>query len=206
MASRTSWPRLSRVCERRLVCDEGIGATRMISGIGLRQGGSGDMSMPKPIPEGYHSVTPYLIVDDADAAIDFYERRSAPPRSSAHADGRPRSAMPRSRSATASSCWPTNSPTWAIWARRAGAARPRASCSMSKTSTRPSTRRSTPARPSSGRWRTSSGATAWVAAGSVRAPVEPGHPCRGRSAGGNAAADGAVQLPPEAGGACLTIK
>ena len=28
----------------------------------------------KPIPEGYHSVTPYLIVDDADAAIDFYKR------------------------------------------------------------------------------------------------------------------------------------
>mgnify|MGYP006208208983 CR=1 FL=1 len=26
----------------------------------------------KPIPEGYHSVTPYLIVDDAAKAIDFY--------------------------------------------------------------------------------------------------------------------------------------
>ena len=30
--------------------------------------------MPKPIPEGYHSVTPYLMVDDAQAAIDFYKR------------------------------------------------------------------------------------------------------------------------------------
>ena len=30
--------------------------------------------MVKPIPEGYHSVTPYLIVDDANAAIDFYTR------------------------------------------------------------------------------------------------------------------------------------
>jgi PhnB protein len=30
--------------------------------------------MVKPIPEGYHSVTPYLIVDDASAAIDFYTR------------------------------------------------------------------------------------------------------------------------------------
>jgi PhnB protein len=28
----------------------------------------------KPIPEGYHSVTPYLTVDDAAAAIDFYTR------------------------------------------------------------------------------------------------------------------------------------
>jgi PhnB protein len=30
--------------------------------------------MVRSIPEGYHSVTPYLIVDDANAAIDFYKR------------------------------------------------------------------------------------------------------------------------------------
>ncbi|MBA3510783.1 VOC family protein [Sphingomonas sp.] len=30
--------------------------------------------MANPIPEGYHSVTPYIIVDDAKAAIDFYAR------------------------------------------------------------------------------------------------------------------------------------
>ena len=29
---------------------------------------------PKPIPEGYHTVTPYLVVNDAAAAIDFYKR------------------------------------------------------------------------------------------------------------------------------------
>jgi PhnB protein len=28
----------------------------------------------KPIPEGYHSVTPYLAVDNADKAITFYSR------------------------------------------------------------------------------------------------------------------------------------
>jgi PhnB protein len=28
----------------------------------------------KPIPDGYHSVTPYLIVDGAAKAIDFYKR------------------------------------------------------------------------------------------------------------------------------------
>lgn len=28
----------------------------------------------KPIPEGYHSVTVYLTVDDAAAAIEFYKR------------------------------------------------------------------------------------------------------------------------------------
>lgn len=28
----------------------------------------------KPIPEGYHAITPYLIVNDADAAIAFYRK------------------------------------------------------------------------------------------------------------------------------------
>jgi PhnB protein len=28
----------------------------------------------KPIPEGYHTITPYLAVEDADAAIDFYKQ------------------------------------------------------------------------------------------------------------------------------------
>ena len=28
----------------------------------------------KAIPEGYHSVTPYLIVDDAAGAIEFYRK------------------------------------------------------------------------------------------------------------------------------------
>ena len=28
----------------------------------------------KPVPEGYHSVTPYLVVNDAAEAISFYQR------------------------------------------------------------------------------------------------------------------------------------
>ena len=28
----------------------------------------------KPIPDGYHSITPYLIVHDGTAAVDFYKR------------------------------------------------------------------------------------------------------------------------------------
>src|SRR5438876_476864 len=28
----------------------------------------------KPIPDGYHSVTPYLIVQDAAKALDFYKK------------------------------------------------------------------------------------------------------------------------------------
>jgi PhnB protein len=30
--------------------------------------------MVKPIPEGYHSVTPYLVVDGAADAIEFYKK------------------------------------------------------------------------------------------------------------------------------------
>jgi PhnB protein len=32
------------------------------------------MAKVKPIPEGYHNVTPYLIVDGAAKAIDFYKK------------------------------------------------------------------------------------------------------------------------------------
>ncbi|HEY0794647.1 MAG TPA: VOC family protein [Acidisarcina sp.] len=33
------------------------------------------MSSPvKPIPDGYHSITPYLIIDGASAAIDYYTK------------------------------------------------------------------------------------------------------------------------------------
>jgi PhnB protein len=28
----------------------------------------------RPIPDGYHSITPYLILDNATAALDFYKR------------------------------------------------------------------------------------------------------------------------------------
>ena len=28
----------------------------------------------KPIPDGYHTVTPYLIVDDAAKALEFYKK------------------------------------------------------------------------------------------------------------------------------------
>ena len=32
------------------------------------------MAQVTPVPEGYHSVTPYLVVDGASKAIDFYKR------------------------------------------------------------------------------------------------------------------------------------
>jgi PhnB protein len=32
------------------------------------------MTKPNPIPEGYHSATPYLIVKDAASALEFYKK------------------------------------------------------------------------------------------------------------------------------------
>jgi PhnB protein len=32
------------------------------------------MAQVRPIPEGFHTVTPYLVIDGASAAIDFYGR------------------------------------------------------------------------------------------------------------------------------------
>ena len=32
------------------------------------------MADVKPIPEGYHSLTPYLIVDDAAGALEYYKK------------------------------------------------------------------------------------------------------------------------------------
>ena len=62
----------------------------------------------KPIPDGYHSITPYLIVNGAAAAIEFYKRafgaeelfRMPMP------DGG--SGMRRSKWAIQSLCWPMN--------------------------------------------------------------------------------------------------
>jgi PhnB protein len=51
--------------------------------------------MTKPIPDGYHTVTPYLTLDDATAAIEFYKdafgatervRMEAPDGSIGHAE------------------------------------------------------------------------------------------------------------------------
>jgi PhnB protein len=32
------------------------------------------MSTVRPVPEGFHTITPHLVVRDAKAAIDFYQR------------------------------------------------------------------------------------------------------------------------------------
>jgi PhnB protein len=42
----------------------------------MRAAASGDegREMAQPIPEGYNTVSPYLAVDDAEAAIDYYKK------------------------------------------------------------------------------------------------------------------------------------
>ena len=68
------------------------------------------MSKAKPIPDGYHTATPYLIADDAAKAIEFYKKAfgaSEKLRIPAPGAG---SATRRSRSATRSSCSPTSIP------------------------------------------------------------------------------------------------
>ena len=74
----------------------------------------------KPVPEGYHSVTPYLVLNDAAGAIEFEQdafgaselmRMAAPGGRIGHAS---------LRSATRASCWPTSFPRWARSARTIG--------------------------------------------------------------------------------------
>ena len=42
----------------------------------------------KPIPDGYHAITPYLIVDGAAAAIEFYHQAFGASRAVSHAGPR----------------------------------------------------------------------------------------------------------------------
>ena len=54
----------------------------------------------KPVPDGYHTVTPYLAVDDAAAAIEYYKRAFGA-KERERMDARTgRSGMPSSRSGT----------------------------------------------------------------------------------------------------------
>jgi len=41
---------------------------------GATRSSAGKAAKVKPIPDGYHSITPYLIVDGGARAIDFYTR------------------------------------------------------------------------------------------------------------------------------------
>jgi PhnB protein len=99
----------------------------------------------KPIPEGYHSVTPYLAVDDASAAIEFYKqafgatermRMPAPSGKIGHAEVEIGASL-----IMLSDPFPSRR----RGRRRSSVARPAASSSTSRTSTPPSSRRSPPA-------------------------------------------------------------
>ena len=51
----------------------------------------------KAIPEGYHSITPYLAVDDASGAIEFYKKAFGAKENRAHADARRQGGARRAR-------------------------------------------------------------------------------------------------------------
>ncbi len=63
--------------------------------------------MTKPIPDGYNSVTPYLVVDDAKRAIEFYSQAFGAEEKFRLPMG---DRIGHAEIATASSCWPTNFP------------------------------------------------------------------------------------------------
>jgi PhnB protein len=52
----------------------GIACVIMRCAYSVRSTTSKETIMARAIPEGYHSVTPYLIIKDAAKAIDFYKR------------------------------------------------------------------------------------------------------------------------------------
>jgi hypothetical protein len=62
----------------------------------------------KPIPDGYRSVIPYLIVDGAAAAIEFYKTALGATERFCLVALAEKSAMPSFRSVTPWSCWPTS--------------------------------------------------------------------------------------------------
>ena len=77
------------------------------------------MTQKRPVPEGFHTITPHLDVRGAADAIEFYKKAFGAEEIVRHA--RPRrqgSCTPRSASATRSSCWPTSSPRWAATRRK----------------------------------------------------------------------------------------
>ena len=66
------------------------------------------------IPEGYNSITPYLIVKGAAEAIDYYKNILEPQRSCAWLNRTAGSATLNSRSEIPTSCSPTSSRRWII--------------------------------------------------------------------------------------------
>ena len=101
----------------------------------------------QPIPEGYNTVSPYLAVDDAEKAIEYYKkafgaeetvRMDAPDGRIGHAELKIGDSH-----VMLSDPFPQ---AIARRRRRSSAARARASSCTSRTSTRSCRRRSTPAR------------------------------------------------------------
>ncbi len=68
----------------------------------------------KPTPDGYHTAAPYLVVNNASEAIEFYKQSIRPRSQYALRLRMERSAMPKSGSVIHRSCLPTSIRRWAF--------------------------------------------------------------------------------------------
>ena len=66
----------------------------------------------KAIPEGYHSVTPHLIINGAAGAIDFYKQAFGATELMRMQRPDGKMVMQRARSAIPQSCWRTSIRRW----------------------------------------------------------------------------------------------
>ena len=162
------------------------------------------MAKVKPIPDGYHNVTPYLVVDGAAKAIDFYKKVFGADREDAHAQ--PRAARMGHAELTLGDSMIMLADEHPEMGTR-GAARRSAAPPVSLMVYVPDVdatvndRASPQARRSSGQVENQFyGDRMGDHRGSVRAPLVRRHPRRGRAAGRDGEAggrrDGQVQLGP----------
>ena len=66
----------------------------------------------KPIPDGYHTATPYLIVQNAAVAIEFYQRAFGATELMRLTDPGGKLDTRKSRSVTLPLCWQTKCRRW----------------------------------------------------------------------------------------------
>ena len=81
-------------------------------------------STVKPIPDGYQALTPYLIVDGAASAIEFYQKVFGAIELMRWQDLMAKLGMLNSSSTIPASCWPMRLRKWRRGARVRSVAHP----------------------------------------------------------------------------------
>jgi PhnB protein len=75
------------------------------------------------VPDGYHTVTPYLIINGAAQAIEFYKSAFAATEVVRMPDPKGRIGHAEIKIGDRSSCWRTSTPRWDTAVRARSAAR-----------------------------------------------------------------------------------